>query len=221
MNYFILRNGEAYGPYSQADVQLYLSVGNVALGDLCRTENMNRWLPLSDILSNQAPPPPPGQPTKPAHPVPALHPPNPRVKAFPPRLHWGILLFLSVLTAGLFGLIWSFAIARWVRKIDPQSRALFMLTGSVVVGLALVLLSSVAPAKATLPVTYGMGLIIGFLFIWGVFTMRGSIMAHYNSEETVITLSGPLTFVFNVIYLQYKLVESFDRHDADQQPLES
>jgi hypothetical protein len=59
MNYFILRNGQQYGPYSLANLQLYLSIGNVSLNDLGRTEAMNEWLPLSQIAGGVASAPPP------------------------------------------------------------------------------------------------------------------------------------------------------------------
>ncbi len=58
MNYFILRDGEQYGPYSQAEVQRYLRTGDIFPGDLSRTEEMNQWLPVSKVLGSAAPPPP-------------------------------------------------------------------------------------------------------------------------------------------------------------------
>jgi len=57
MNYFILRDGLQYGPYSQAEVQRYLRIGDIYPGDLSRTEKMNRWLPVSQVLGSAAPPP--------------------------------------------------------------------------------------------------------------------------------------------------------------------
>jgi hypothetical protein len=57
VSYFILRNGEQYGPYSPADVERYLTVGGIVVTDLARTEEMNQWLPLSDIIRNTPPPP--------------------------------------------------------------------------------------------------------------------------------------------------------------------
>lgn len=57
MSYFILRNGEQYGPYSPADIERYLTVGGIVVTDLARTDEMNQWLPLSDIIRNTPPPP--------------------------------------------------------------------------------------------------------------------------------------------------------------------
>jgi hypothetical protein len=57
VSYFILRNGEQYGPYSPADIERYLTVGGIVVTDLARTEEMNQWLPLSQIIRNTPPPP--------------------------------------------------------------------------------------------------------------------------------------------------------------------
>lgn len=57
MSYFILRNGQQYGPYSPADIERYLTVGGIVATDLARTEEMNRWLPLAQIIRNTPPPP--------------------------------------------------------------------------------------------------------------------------------------------------------------------
>jgi hypothetical protein len=57
VGYFILRNGEQYGPYSPADIERYLTVGGIVVSDLARTEEMNQWLPLSQIIRNTPPPP--------------------------------------------------------------------------------------------------------------------------------------------------------------------
>ena len=57
MSYFILRNGQQYGPYSPADIERYLTVGGIVVTDLARTDEMNQWLPLSDIIDNTPPPP--------------------------------------------------------------------------------------------------------------------------------------------------------------------
>jgi hypothetical protein len=57
VSYFILRNGQQYGPYSPADIERYLTVGGIVATDLARTEEMNQWLPLSQIIHNTPPPP--------------------------------------------------------------------------------------------------------------------------------------------------------------------
>jgi hypothetical protein len=56
VSYFILRNGQPYGPYSPADIERYLAVGGIVAADLARTEEMSQWLPLSHIIRNMPPP---------------------------------------------------------------------------------------------------------------------------------------------------------------------
>jgi hypothetical protein len=61
VSYFILRNGQQYGPYSPVDIERYLAVGGIVATDLARTEEMNQWLPLSHIMRNLPPPPSAGE----------------------------------------------------------------------------------------------------------------------------------------------------------------
>jgi len=42
----------------------------------------------------------------------------------PPRLHWGIVFGLSVITLGIFGMIWMVVQANWVRKVTKNSKPL-------------------------------------------------------------------------------------------------
>src|SRR5260221_12707881 len=52
MNYFIKRELNEYGPYSLADLQKYVASGNVLLTDLCRSEGLTDWVPVSQVLGN-------------------------------------------------------------------------------------------------------------------------------------------------------------------------
>src|SRR5580698_977623 len=40
----------------------------------------------------------------------------------PPRLHWGIVLALSIVTLGFFGMIWMPVQAHWVKKVTGNSK---------------------------------------------------------------------------------------------------
>ncbi|MBL0158625.1 MAG: DUF4339 domain-containing protein [Bryobacterales bacterium] len=61
MNYYVSRDGQQYGPYSLADLQRYLAQGNIQPTDLARSEALEQWLPVHQIVGNidiqQAPPP--------------------------------------------------------------------------------------------------------------------------------------------------------------------
>src|SRR6266403_4418794 len=108
MNYFIKRELNEYGPYSLADLQKYVASGNILLTDLCRSEALTDWVPVSQVIGNipvpaAAPQPAPGTvygapaaygaPAGYVAPAVSQYPP-------PPSLHWGILILLGVLTCG-------------------------------------------------------------------------------------------------------------------------
>lgn len=241
MNYFILRNGQQYGPYSPANLQLYLSIGNISLNDLGRTEAMNEWLPLSQIAGNavpapspmsaggppplpnafsattqapapngtpyggynvQAMPPPGSTPTCTGYPMPPTLNQGQGAPLPPGGLHWGVLLLLVVVTLGLFGTIWAFVQASWVRKIDQQSKAILFLVISVASNLVGSVLNAAQEPLLALPILLGS---LVFMFV-AVFAMRASIERYYNTVEARgLKLSGVMTFFFNIFYFQYHL----------------
>ena len=116
----------------------------------------------------------------------------------PPSLHWGIVLALSLLTGGLFAAVWMFVQAAWVRRFDPKPRALYILAigFSVVFLIALTTDENQGGIQALLAL---IGDLVGFAtVITAYFDMRSAIEARFN-----LRLSSPMTFFFNVIYLQY------------------
>jgi hypothetical protein len=73
MEYFLLRQGTVYGPYSIAQMRIFVSEGRVRLTDYARTGTAPQWQPLHFIWDQPAavpapwtapapPPPPPGPP---------------------------------------------------------------------------------------------------------------------------------------------------------------
>jgi hypothetical protein len=118
----------------------------------------------------------------------------------PPSLHWAGLLLLHLATLGLFTMFWIFRQALWVRRIDPASRAVYVL--------AACLLLSVIPVLFPLPFREGTLAVAGLLarsalvvaWVWAYLWMRRSIESAFD-----LTLSGVLTVLFGVFYLQYHL----------------
>ena len=41
----------------------------------------------------------------------------------PPKLHWGLVLLFSVITVGIFFIVWMFIQSSWIKKIDATSNA--------------------------------------------------------------------------------------------------
>jgi hypothetical protein len=210
MNYFIKRDTNEYGPYTLADIQKYVASGNILLTDLCRSEGLTDWVPVSQVIGNipvpAAPQPVSGAPAAYAAPAVSPYPP-------PPNLHWGICVLLSIVTCGIFSVVWIMVEAFWVKKVQPTSKAVTYF--SIVIGLwalsfVLSISGGVSAARtghtdSSLQAIQGV-ITLGYAIVWivGAFSMRDSIEEHFNSAEPIgLSLSGVMTFFFNVWYFQY------------------
>lgn len=133
----------------------------------------------------------------------------------PPDLHWALVLVLAIFT-GIFGIIWFFIQAGYVKKIDPASRARTFLiigmlasvgqiaTSLIIAGAAA--LGSIGSALAGLVVILIFALISIVFMLSAVFGMRRSLIDYFNSVEPIgLRLSGVMTFFFNILYFQYHL----------------
>ena len=219
MNYFISRGGQQYGPYTPPDLQRYLAEGSIQYSDLARTDTMSEWLPLSQMLqSGQSLPlnPSPGAVFPQTVFPPATQPHG--AGPVPPGLHWLIVLVLGMIT-GVFHYVWMFVQAAFIKKIDRQSKAMLLyilglLTIAAGVAVALVfafVISSAAEDRQPSAPAIVMGLIMfivimggSALIIAGTFSMRSSMLQHYNTVEPIqLRLSALMTFFFNTLYIQY------------------
>src|SRR5215470_4494640 len=54
MRYYVQRGLNEYGPYTLADLQRYISQGNILLTDLTRSEGMSEWIPVAQVIGNIA-----------------------------------------------------------------------------------------------------------------------------------------------------------------------
>jgi hypothetical protein len=202
MNYFIKRDLQEYGPYALAELQKYVSSGNVLLTDLCRSEGMNEWVPVSQVIGNIPVPMAAPAPTQAsvAAAAAAIYP-------APPSLHWAIVLLLTVVTCGLFMWIWALVEASWLRKVQPASKGVVLWSIAVVLNLIYIVLS-----VSQEPSTKGLGALCwlagSVLWIIGAFSMKNSIEEHYNTAEPIgLELNGVMTFFFNVLYFQYHFTQ--------------
>ena len=209
MNYFIKREIHEYGPYSLAELQRSVASGNILLTDLCRRDGMKHWLLVSQVIGNMAVPAAAPSPVAVAAMQPSPYPP-------PPSLHWVIVLLLSILTCGLFVGAWMIVEAIWVKKVQPSSKALLYLCPAIVLLIAAGILDAFPDVNLQ---TLGVIPNIGGSVLWIVasFSMKSSIEEHYNVAEPLglttrewlpetidaWTLSGIMTFFFNVYYFQY------------------
>jgi len=214
MNYFIKRDTSEYGPYTLADLQKYVASGNVLLTDLCRSEGLTDWVPVSQVIGNIPVPAAPQPPAGAAAYTPVAVSPYPP----PPNLHWAICLLLAVVTCSIFGWVWVFVQAVWVRKVQPNSKGILFYSVALVIHILFIMYSfyygmalginGVGSAGLSAPSFYilrrGVQIVILIAIVLGNFNMRDSIEEHFNTAEPIgLGLSGVLTFFFGIIYFQY------------------
>jgi hypothetical protein len=187
--YTLASGGHQYGPFTIEQLRDHYSQGSVLPADLVWCPGMPTWSPVSEVLGTpplldpqtpQTPPPPRAAVSR------SEDDPYPK----PPSLHWALVMLFTILTFWIFGIVWMFIHARWVRRIDPTSNALFVLAVGIPVQIVLGLgghdlVASLVGAVAT---------------TWAYFMMRSSVEARFG-----IPLSGIMTFFFNMLYLQYHM----------------
>lgn len=123
----------------------------------------------------------------------------------PPKLHWALVLLFTVFTLGIFIIVWMFIQSIWARKIDPTSHASAQFVGYVVLFLLgqIFDLASSEDLKGV-SVLFLLGSYIAFYF--GTYSIRRSMLDHYNSIEPMqLRLSAAMTFFFSTLYLQYHM----------------
>jgi hypothetical protein len=126
------------------------------------------------------------------------------------------VLLLAFVTGGLFGIIWFFVQASYVKRIDPTSKARMLLVLGLLLSVAQVVIVVAGTILATTgsetavyaSLTLSMLLMLASMIcmLAAVFSMRGSLVTYFNSVEPInLRLSGIMTFFFNMLYFQYHL----------------
>ena len=195
MGYLIKRGEQTFGPYSLTDLQRYVQSGNVLLEDLAQSEGLSDWVAVRQVLGDI--------PAATASTTPVVAGPVVEHVPLPPNLHWAGLLVLNILTSkffNLFNLIWALILANWGRKLSGDNKPLVLV--------AMYPASMVAGFIAISMHVFAVGglLIVGGLivYLFGIFAIREAMEDYYNSVENIgLTLSGPMTFFFSTVYLQY------------------
>jgi hypothetical protein len=206
-NYHLSRNGRTIGIYPEDKMREYIAQGRVGAGDLVWKPGMARWLPASEVFgfAPEAPPPPSIDEAPPplgaAPSTPAAAPLVP----LPPRLHWAWVLLLSVVTLGLFYVVWAFVQAMWVRRIDPASNGVTLLIVYLVLTLVGELIADTGGKDSTQALVGALISLAGAVVsIVAFFSMRRSLVTYYNEVEPIgLKLGGVMTFFFNVLYFQH------------------
>jgi hypothetical protein len=195
MDYRVKRGDQTFGPYSLTDLQRYVQSGNVLLEDLAQSEAMTDWVLVRQVLGDI--------PAATMTPVAStgLTAPAVALVELPPNLHWAIVLVLDVVTRQLFNLIWALVLANWGRKLIGNNKPMVL----VAMYPAAIIAGMIAASVTRLPAVAGILILAGLIvYLWGIFTIRDAMEEYYNSTENIgLTLSGPMTFFFSTIYLQY------------------
>jgi GYF domain 2 len=221
------QNGEKLGPYTGAEIRQWLAEGRFSADALAWRTGMASWEPVLSVLHGEAPPPPPpGE--RPAAPQPQqryyakdngppdIAPPgafsagqpsaarsNTKLST-PPTLHWGLVFLYSVLTLGVFGMVWPFVQAYWIRSVDRSSKAMLLLGIGTAFYIASVALQSAGLFTSRTDV-YGGGhiaelvmamiLVYCILLVVACFSMAGSIRRTMQPYGPSVRF-GAITLVF-------------------------
>ena len=120
---------------------------------------------------------------------------DPRLVPPPPRLHWGLVLALQILTFGLFGGIWLIVQALWAKRLSGNGRALtWAIVNLVALPVAVVIAAVLRSGGAA-------RLLLLALNLTAVFTLRSQL----ESFPIGMSLSGGLTFLLGPVYFQYHM----------------
>jgi hypothetical protein len=140
----------------------------------------------------------------------------------PPNLNWGLVLLFDALTCGLFQRVWNIILSAWMRRVQPNSNALFYYIGGYVLGLVYsseyvpAMMDQIRHAIAHDPIAHvhmahqGLMYLIGFagwvLKLVARFSMKSSLEEHYNTVEPIgLRLNGFMVFFFGGLYIQSQL----------------
>lgn len=120
----------------------------------------------------------------------------------PPSLHWGLVFLFSILTLGIFSIVWPFIQANWVRKIDSNSKATAMLGGALIC----LVIGDVMSVGGRGSVLGGM-LFLAYWVLWlmAYFSMADSIKRTLAEYALPVEIGGVTLFFFNTLYLQGQL----------------
>ncbi len=214
MPYHISREGQTYGPYTLEDLQRYVASGNVLLTDLAKSDDSPDWIPVAQILNPAAGAVPAAAPISPAY-IPQAPYAQPAYAASPypdpPNLHWALVLLIGICTCGVFFIIWDLVQVLWMKRVQPQTKAMPYFIGYVI-GSFLNVGASMGTSAAmmngahatTSPVSVLISIATFVLVILYRFAMRTSLEQHFNGPEPLGLRLGPImTFFFGGLYFQY------------------
>ena len=126
-------------------------------------------------------------------------------------MHWAVVMILAWITGGLAGLIWAFKQAFFVKKLDPASKCVMLLSVTLVGMVAQIVImlgAMTARSASSMVAASGIAMLLNLVILVAglvcVFSMRSSIVRYYNTVEPIgLKLSPVMTFFFSILYFQY------------------
>jgi len=206
---WIGRNGQKYGPYTEANIQQWLREGQVTPQTLAWRSGMKAWVPLSafrfgdpvveGVSASSPPPPPPFQSAGAPRETPNQQ--NGR-ETFPrpPSMHWLLVFLFGLFTFGIFIWVWMFVQSSWVKKIDRSSSARELFIAAVV----LVVVGAIVGGPGIKAPGLGGLLTIAacVVVIVGSFSMARSLREESARRGLSLEIGGITLFFFQAFYLQ-------------------
>lgn len=140
-------------------------------------------------------------------------PPVYRAFLSPPRLHWAWVLVLSIVTAGVFWMVWMVVQAYWVKKATGNSKAfawtlayLFFVVGLMVVAVAGSVFYTLTEQHSLIAdfmdTLQNLRRAVGFLlYIMSAFMLKSAL----ESSPIGIPLHGLGALFLGPVYFQYFL----------------
>ena len=206
----VSRAGQTLGPYATPQAEAFYLEGRLKPTDLVWKDGLADWIPAFELFKHLVPTsglPPPVPSYDRAIPSEALVAASTQSIAVPPppKLHWGLVLLFSVISVGIFFIVWMFIQSSWVKKIDSTSNATHQLIGYVVLLVVGQIFTEVRSESLN-----GIGLLLIIAsyvsFYFGIYSMRRSMLNRYAGNAALnFTLTSGMTFFFNVLYLQRRM----------------
>ena len=142
-------------------------------------------------------------------------PPVYRALPAPPRLHWGVVLALSIVTLGIFGMVWMAVQAYWLKKATKNGTPfgwaiayVVFLPLMVFIGLILGALAGMGKAGDNAPALLAGAELVSRLGSVVLYLVTAfSLKAGLEAEPIDIPLSGVVTFFLGATYFQYHLYD--------------
>jgi hypothetical protein len=212
MEYRIARDGNTYGPYTEAELREYFAAGNVVANDLVRSSEMDDWQPLREVLPKLKRTARRTARKRKRDTSRALDPAGLRPDLpSPPDMPWWMAMILEALTVTAFFVAWDIVEGVWLYRVQRGSRALwyFCAAGLLFAINAPAIRSVVAHNAFEGPRTSqayvgGLAITAFVLRIVARFSMRKSLLEHFNEREPIgLKLSWWMTLLFGGLYFQY------------------